>query len=140
MTQAVWTAFCDGASRGNPGPASYGVVICDPSSRVVREIGFPLGTNTNQVAEYEGLIRALAELKSAGARRARVFTDSQFVCRQFSGEYKVRDERMKALMARVRELEKGFDAVEVRHVPRSSHPHNVRADRLANEALDGKPV
>lgn len=133
---AVWEAYCDGASRGNPGPAAYGVLVCDPSGRVVKEVKARLGTNTNQVAEYEGLIRALEELKAFGARRARVFTDSEFVVKQFNGIYKVRDERMKSLMARVRALEGGFDSVELKHVRRSSHPHNSRVDRLANLALD----
>jgi ribonuclease HI len=111
-------------------------VLCDPSGKVFREIGEAIGENTNQVAEYEALIRALAELRALGARRVKVFTDSQFVARQFSGEYRVKDERMKALLGRVRELEKHFQKVEVNHISRSSHPHNVRADGLANRALD----
>jgi ribonuclease HI len=112
------------------------VVICEPSGRVVEEIRQFLGVNTNQVAEYEGLIRALEALRAAGARRVRIFTDSQFVVKQFSGEYRVRDERMKQLMSRVRLLEKNFEKAEVLHIPRSSHPHNKRADWLANLALD----
>lgn len=135
-TAGTWTAYSDGASRGNPGPASYGVLLCDPSGRVAKEARARLGTNTNQVAEYEGLIRALDELRSAGARRARVFTDSEFVVKQFSGQYKVRDPRMKDLLARVKSLAAGFERLEISHVRRSSHPHNVRVDELANLALD----
>ena len=132
----VYTAYCDGASRGNPGPASYGLVLCDPAGVVVKEMGEAIGVTTNQVAEYEALIRVLVELKEMDVARVRVFTDSQFVSRQFSGQYRVKDVRMKALLARVRALETGFDQVEVIHIARSSHPHNCRADRLANEALD----
>lgn len=132
----TWEAFCDGASRGNPGPASYGVVVCDAAGRVVKEAHHFLGTNTNQVAEYEALIRALEELLKAGARRALVKTDSQFVVKQFTGEYKVKDARMVALMERVRALQGRFESLELQHIPRSSHPHNKRADELANEALD----
>jgi len=132
----VWVAFCDGASRGNPGPASYGVVVVDPSGAVVKEAGAFLGINTNQVAEYEGLIRAVRELKAVGARRAKIFTDSEFVVKQYSGEYKIRDERMRALMARVREEAVGLESLDVVHVRRSSHPQNVRVDKLANLALD----
>src|SRR5262249_37253849 len=84
VTPAVWTAYCDGASRGNPGPASFGVVVCRPDGQVAKEIKVFVGINTNQVAEYEALIRALEELTSLGARRAQVFTDSQFVTKQFS--------------------------------------------------------
>lgn len=134
---SVWEAYCDGASRGNPGPASYGVAIIDPSGRLVKEIKKAIGINTNQVAEYEALIRALQELNLLGAERAKIFTDSQFVTKQFSGEYRVKDERMKALMARVREIQKNFKSVQVIHIFRSSHPNNVLVDRLANEALDG---
>jgi ribonuclease HI len=108
----------------------------DPSGTVIKELHAALGKNTNQVAEYEGLIRALQELKLLGAKRVRIFTDSEFVVKQFSGEYRVRDPRMKILFGRVRELEKGFEVVEVKHVRRSSHPHNVRVDALANQALD----
>jgi ribonuclease HI len=134
--EASWAAYCDGASRGNPGPASFGVVICDPSGKVVRELGVPLGINTNQVAEYEALIRALEELQALGAHRAAVFTDSEFVTKQVNGQYKARDERMKALLQRVRTAAARFDDFRITHIRRSSHPHNVRADKLANEALD----
>jgi ribonuclease H / adenosylcobalamin/alpha-ribazole phosphatase len=112
------------------------VVVRDPAGRPVTELGEAIGVNTNQVAEYEGLIRALRELREAGAVRARVFTDSEFVVKQFSGIYKARDERMKALLARVRALQKDFESLEIVHVRRSSHPQNVRVDALANEALD----
>ena len=132
----VWTAYCDGASRGNPGPASFGVLVCDPSGKVVKETNAFLGINTNQVAEYEGLIRALEELKVLNAPQVQIFTDSEFVTKQFSGAYKVRDERMKVLMSRVRALQSQFESVQVIHIRRSSHPHNKRVDQLANDALD----
>jgi ribonuclease HI len=133
---SLWTAWCDGGSRGNPGPAAFGVVLCDPSGAVVGQVGRAIGTNTNQVAEYEGLICSLEELKRLGARRARVHTDSEFVVKQVNGQYKARDERMKALLARVREAARAFERFEVVHVRRSSHPHNVLADKLVNETLD----
>ncbi len=135
-----WEAFCDGASRGNPGPAAYGVLICDSAGQIVKEVNAFLGLNTNQVAEYEALIRALSELINCGAQEARVLTDSEFVTKQFSGEYKVRDERMKILLGRVRELQKKFHFLEVIHIRRSSHPNNVLADQLANKALDERKM
>ncbi len=138
MAASLWTAYCDGASRGNPGPASYGVVLCDPEGAVAAEISERIGTNTNQVAEYEGLIRALSELLKRGATRAQIRTDSQFVVRQVSGVYRAKDARMIALLSRVKELERRFEKVDVVHIPRSSHSHNQRADGLANEALDRK--
>jgi ribonuclease HI len=136
VTSGGWIAYCDGASRGNPGPASYGVVVVSPDGKTTRELGVALGKATNQVAEYEALIRALRELADLGARRAVIYTDSQFVARQFSGEYRVKDPRMAALRGRVAVLEKGFDSLTVTHIPRSSRPGNVRADQLANQALD----
>jgi ribonuclease HI len=132
----VWTAYCDGASRGNPGPASYGVVLCDPAGTLVGEISESIGINTNQVAEYEALIRALSELADRGARRVKILTDSQFVVYQVTGLYRAKDERMKALLARVKEREAQFENVELFHIARSSHEHNRRADALANRALD----
>lgn len=133
---SLWTAYCDGASRGNPGPASFGVVLCDPTGAVAAEIGERIGINTNQVAEYEALIRALAELHQRGAKRVKILTDSQFVVYQVTGIYRAKDARMKALLARVKELEPRFEKMELVHIPRSSHPYNQRADALANEALD----
>lgn len=133
---SFWTAYCDGASRGNPGPASFGVVLCDPTGAVAAEIGERIGINTNQVAEYEALIRALIELYHRGAKQVKILTDSQFVVYQVTGIYRAKDARMKVLLARVKELEPRFEKMELVHIPRSSHPHNQRADALANEALD----
>jgi ribonuclease HI len=112
------------------------VVVCSPDGSIAAEIGAVVGRDTNQAAEYQALIRALEELRARGARRVNIFTDSQFVTRQFTGEYKVRDERMRAYLNRVREVQAGFASVTVTHILRSSHPHNVRADKLANRALD----
>ena len=133
---SLWTAYCDGASSGNPGPSSFGVVLCDPTGAVAAEIGERIGINTNQVAEYEALIRALTELLQRGAKRVKILTDSQFVVYQVTGIYRAKDARMKLLLARVKELEPRFEKMELVHIPRSSHPFNRRADALANEALD----
>jgi ribonuclease HI len=132
----MWSAWCDGASRGNPGPASYGLVVTDPAGAFVKEIGHAIGINTNQVAEYEGLIRALQELSGLGARRATVFTDSEFVTKQYSGVYRAKDARMQVLLARVKALAVSFTDLRITHIRRSSHPNNVKADKLANQALD----
>ena len=107
---------------------------------MVREVNAVLGHGTNSEAEYQGLLRALAELKKIGARRIEVFTDSEFVVKQVLGLYKARDERMKILLAQVKELGKDFNKFKVTHVSRSSHIHNKRVDELANWALDGRIV
>ncbi len=128
--------YVDGASRGNPGPASYGVCIKTDADSEYIEFSEYLGTATNSVAEYEALIRGLLEAKKMGATEIDVYTDSQLVARQFGGIYKVKHPDMIERMREVRSLEKDFKQVRVHHIPRSSHPGNKRADRLANIALN----
>ena len=128
--------FVDGASRGNPGPSSYGVCIIRGNGEGYLEFSEYLGEATNSVAEYQALIRGLEEAKKLGAQELDIFTDSQLVARQFAGIYKVKHEGLKEIMARVRRLEQNFRQVRVTHIPRSSHPANKRADRLANIALN----
>jgi ribonuclease HI len=123
----------DGASRGNPGPAAIGVVITDPSGRVLLELGEALPPTTNNVAEYTAVIRALERAAQLGARRVQVKMDSQLVVRQLNGSYRVKHADMLPLYRRVLDLIKGFDEVTFEHVPREQ---NTEADRLANLALD----
>ena len=128
--------YVDGASRGNPGPASYGLCVFDEQGNDILEVNEAIGEATNSVAEYRALLRALEEAKKAGAEELQIYTDSQLVARQFDGSYKIRHEGLRRLMARIRDLEKNFKRVSVSHIPRSSHPGNKRADKLANIALD----
>ena len=95
-----------------------------------------MGEATNNQAEYQALLLALEEAKKLGARRLEIYTDSQLVARQFDGSYKVRHGDLREMMGRIRALEEEFASVTVTHIPRSSHPGNVRADRLANIALN----
>ena len=124
----------DGASRGNPGPASIGVVIADEDGRVLLELGEALRPTTNNVAEYTAVIRALERAAELGARRVRAMMDSQLVVRQLNGNYRVKHPDMIPLYRRVLELIQRFDSVTFEHVPREE---NVEADRMANQALDG---
>jgi ribonuclease HI len=127
----------DGASRGNPGPASIGVVITSVDGRVLLELGEALRPTTNNVAEYTAVIRALERAAELGAKRVRVMMDSQLVVRQLNGNYRVKHPEMIPLYRRVLELIQRFDSVTFEHVPREE---NVEADRLANQALDGGGV
>lgn len=127
----------DGASRGNPGPASIGVVIAREDGQVLLEVGEALGATTNNVAEYTAVIRALERAAEMGARRVRVMMDSQLVVRQLNGSYRVKHPEMIPLYRRVLELIQKFEAVTFEHVPREE---NSEADRLANQALDGGVV
>lgn len=127
----------DGASRGNPGPAAIGVVIAEPSGRVLLEFGEALAPTTNNVAEYTAVIRALERALELGARRVQVRMDSQLVVRQLNGSYRVKHADMLPLYRRVLELIERFDEVTFTHVPREQ---NTEADRLANAALDRAPA
>ena len=96
------TIYTDGASRGNPGHAGAGVVICDEAGNVVQEIADYLGQRTNNVAEYEALLRALSAARSLGARRLRVISDSELMVRQMNGTYRVKNEGLLPLFKRAR--------------------------------------
>jgi ribonuclease HI len=133
LTDPVYRARTDGASRGNPGPAAIGVSILGPDGEEVATASEAIGHTTNNVAEYSALIRALELLQELGAKRALVLLDSELIVRQMDGTYRVRNPRMKDLYDRVRGLLPAFTEVRFRHVPREE---NARADALANEALD----
>ncbi len=123
----------DGASRGNPGDASFGVYVTDEARRPVAELFGFLGRATNNVAEYQALLHALEFALRRGAPRVQVFSDSELVVKQINGQYRVRHADMLPLFQRARTLLSRFERAEVRHVRRE---HNKDADRLANQALD----
>lgn len=126
-------AFIDGASRGNPGPAAIGVVFQDLEGKLVKELSIKIGDATNNVAEYMALIFALQEGLMMRVGELDVFTDSELLARQYSGEYKVKDPVLRRLALQVKHLNGGFDRMSVSHIPRE---RNTLADRQANEALD----
>ena len=125
--------FIDGAARGNPGPASIGVVFQDEASSVVRSVSTKIGFATNNTAEYSALIFALQEALMMGVKELNVFTDSELLAKQFNGEYKVKEESLKLLSLFTVHLKRGFKKLTVAHVPREQ---NKLADREANKALD----
>ncbi|MBI3047928.1 MAG: ribonuclease HI family protein [Acidobacteria bacterium] len=122
----------DGGARGNPGPAGYGVRIdCDDGTSV--ELKEALGLATNNVAEYRGLIAALAWAAAHGVRRLHVRSDSELLVRQMRGEYRVKHPGLQPLSAEARRLVAQIGDVRFEHVRREM---NRDADRLANEAMD----
>jgi ribonuclease HI len=125
--------FTDGAARGNPGPAGAGAVLLDRDGRVLARLGKYLGRQTNNVAEYEGLLLGLARAKALGARSVEVRADSLLLVKQLQGEYAVKNAALKELHARARALLRGFEHVDVRHVPREE---NALADEMSNRAID----
>lgn len=127
------TAFIDGASRGNPGPSSVGVVFVDGKHEVIHSISKRLGTATNNIAEYSALIIALQYALIQGYKEIDVFTDSELLAKQFNGEYKIKEDTLKVLFLFVSQLRQGFKKISVSHVPREK---NKLADQMANKALD----
>ena len=124
----------DGGARGNPGPAGYGAVVLDPvSGEVLAERSASLGTTTNNVAEYSGLIAGLRAAAELGARVVEVRMDSKLVVEQMSGRWKVKNPGLRPLAAEAASLIRGFDSVRMTWVPREQ---NTRADALANAAMD----
>ncbi len=123
----------DGASRGNPGPASVGVEIKDREHGVIKTVSHAIGTATNNVAEYSALLVALEEALVLRAQSLEIYTDSQLLARQFSGEYKVKDPFIRVLFRHAKRLVPFFKSCKVHHVAREE---NKNADKLANEALD----
>lgn len=127
------TAYVDGASRGNPGPASLGVVFQDAKGNVVKTLSVRIGTATNNTAEYYALIFAMQEALMMGWKELQVFTDSELVAKQFNGQYKIKEASIQALFLFVSHLKIGFKQLSVGHVPREQ---NKLADAEANKALD----
>ena len=124
---------CDGGSRGNPGPAAFGVSIQRPDGTEIDAIGETIGVATNNVAEYSAVIVGLKRCAALGARAVHVRSDSQLLIEQLSGRYKVKNETLKKLHAEAIEAAKAFDRVTYEHVRREK---NKRADELVNIALD----
>jgi ribonuclease HI len=124
----------DGGARGNPGPAAAAAVVSDPDGTVLDEATERVGTATNNVAEYRGLLLGLERARALGATEVELVGDSELVARQVEGRYKVKHPAMKPLHAAARAALDGFERWSVRTVPREQ---NARADELVNEALDG---
>jgi ribonuclease HI len=129
----VHVANIDGASRGNPGPASYAVVMRDPGGKVVLELAKRLGRETNNVAEYYALLAALDYASSHNINALRIRSDSELLVRQMQGRYKVKSADLKPLHERASKLARQLEYFVIEHVRRES---NRDADALANVALD----
>ncbi|HLW85102.1 MAG TPA: ribonuclease HI family protein [Candidatus Sulfotelmatobacter sp.] len=126
-------AHSDGGARGNPGPAGYGVVIQDQSGKKVAALSEYLGHQTNNFAEYQGLIAALEYALQHGPKALKLISDSELLVRQIKGIYKVKNPTLRDLHARAKEMIAQLDWFSIGHALRE---HNQEADRLANEAMD----
>ncbi len=126
-------AHSDGGARGNPGPAGYGVVIQDEAGRKVAALSEYLGHQTNNFAEYQGLIAALEYAIEHGHKALKVVSDSELLVRQIKGVYKVKNATLQELHARAKQLIAQLDWFSIDHALRE---HNREADELANQAMD----
>ncbi len=127
------TAHVDGGSRGNPGPSGYGAYITDGEGKRVAELSEFLGVQTNNFAEYSGLIAALEYAVEHGYGTVKVVSDSELLVKQMKGQYKVRSEALLSIYNEAKALIRKLDRFEIRHVLRHL---NKDADRLANDAMD----
>src|SRR5262245_22555135 len=134
MSDDAATIHIDGASRGNPGDAAYAVVIDIPGQPRIEEAGV-LGKETNNVAEYTALVKALEKAKHLGLKRLRIMSDSELLVKQVNGEYRVKNDDLRWLFNEAKGLMEHFASVSLKHVRREE---NKRADELCNEALDGQ--
>jgi ribonuclease HI len=126
-------AHSDGGARGNPGPAGYGVVIKDETGRKVAALSEYLGHQTNNFAEYQGLIAALEYAIKHGPKALKLISDSELLVRQIKGIYKVKNAVLQDLHGRAKELIAQMDWFSIGHAFREQ---NQEADQLANDAMD----
>jgi ribonuclease HI len=126
-------AYCDGGSRGNPGPAGFGVYIQDSAGCVLGELSQYLGTRTNNYAEYSALLAALEFAIAKGHRSLRVVSDSELMVKQIKGQYRVNSPELRPLYDEAKRRILDLDHFQIQHVLREKNRH---ADRLANVAMD----
>ncbi len=127
--------FCDGGSRGNPGPAAAGAVLFDLKGNKIWQGGKFCGKTTNNVAEYKSLILGMEQAIELAVTELNVFMDSKLVIEQMKGQWKVKNVGLKPLFERAKNLYENFDNVKFSHVPREK---NKVADAIVNKVLDRK--
>jgi ribonuclease HI len=130
------TIFCDGGSRGNPGPAAVGAVVLDATTdppTPLASVSEHIGVATNNVAEYRALLAGLDAAAPLRAHTVHVRADAMLMIKQLLGDYRVKHENLKPLYAQARAKLAAYDVVDLKHVPREQ---NIEADALVNAALD----
>jgi probable phosphoglycerate mutase len=127
------SAHCDGGARGNPGPSGYGALIQDANGSVLAELSEFLGIQTNNFAEYSGLLASLDYALAHGHRRLRVVSDSELMVKQIQGKYQVKSPILRPLFDQAKKKIAQLEGFEINHALRHK---NKDADRLANQAMD----
>jgi ribonuclease HI len=131
----AFVANIDGGARGNPGPAAYGVVIRNAKGEIVEELGEYIGIQTNNVAEYSGLLAALEYAERQKIGSLKILSDSELLVRQMRGQYKVKNPALRGLFERAERMVRKLQKFSIDHVMRES---NKDADRLVNQVLDSR--
>ena len=131
--EGLITAYCDGGSRGNPGPAGFGVHIEDSEGKTVAQLSEFLGRKTNNFAEYSGLLASLNFALEQGYSRLKVISDSELMVKQIKGQYRVQSPELRPLYEEAKRRIGRLGSFQIQHVLREKNRH---ADRLANEAMD----
>ncbi len=134
MTHEPVRVFIDGGSRGNPGEAGCGVILRFGDGCVEEHMVY-LGPATNNVAEYAALLAALERAVALGVQSVEVHSDSELLVKQMTGVYRVKAAHLRRLWLRAQELSRRFARFRIAHIPRAA---NAAADRLANQAMDGR--
>ena len=131
-TNSSLTIYIDGACKGNPGKSGVGMVIYDENGNKIKEISKSIGITTNNVAEYTAFIFALQEALFIGCREVTVYTDSELLCRQIKGQYKVKNNNLKILFNIAKNLISRYESFYIENIPRES---NKIADKLASKSI-----
>jgi ribonuclease HI len=126
-----WHIYIDGASLGNPGRSGAGIVTYDEQGNELWRESAPLGTMTNNMAEYEALVRALRKARDMAIASVFVYTDSQLVANQILGSYRVKNDRLRKYLLEAQSMIEDFNSFQIRHIPREK---NGLADKLAKSA------
>ncbi|MFP4115688.1 MAG: ribonuclease HI family protein [Candidatus Aenigmatarchaeota archaeon] len=128
--------YTDGASRGNPGPASYAFLILEGGEEIERKSGY-IGKTTNNRAEYTAVVEALKKANELGKEEVELYSDSNLLVRQLSGDWKVKSDEIRKLYDKTKKLMKNFEGVEFVQVPRENKRTKI-VDGMCNEVLDSR--
>ncbi|MFP4633374.1 MAG: ribonuclease HI family protein [Candidatus Aenigmatarchaeota archaeon] len=128
--------YTDGASRGNPGPASYAFLILENGEEIERKSGY-IGKTTNNRAEYTAVVEALKKANELGKKEVKLYSDSNLLVRQLSGDWKVKSDEIRKLYDKTKKLMKNFEGVEFVQVPRENKRTKI-VDGMCNEVLDSR--
>lgn len=131
----TYEIYSDGGARGNPGPAAIGILICAPDGSILRDYGAVIGRATNNIAEYSAVICGLKTALELGVKSVSYFVDSELVCKQINGEYRVKTPHIRELYLKAVELMRSFEKITFQHV-RRTHARIQHVDALVNRALD----